>query len=272
MRIKVSFYQELKAAHSAKLKQLGLDLKPGCALGYNPAFNKPVVVDRNACLIRARVDAYSYGQYNSTIVASTIGRYCSIGHYVEVGMATHNYKRPFTSSVLDPGNNFEFYTGKLDFQSKWLAERDNDVINKCTVGNDVWIGAHALITGAVTIGHGAVIGANAVVKKDVPPYAVVDHTGDIRRYRFSDEIISDLLELNWWDYDLPAMCKSGLKFSADNPQDFISFMRDQDLDKLPKIEDDWKVLILNDDDPDSFLLYPMTKDMDLSFRLVDIQN
>ena len=41
------------------------------------------------------------------------------------------------------------------------------------IGNDVWIGAHAVILGGVKIGDGAVIGAGAVVTKDVPPYTIV---------------------------------------------------------------------------------------------------
>ena len=42
-----------------------------------------------------------------------------------------------------------------------------------TIGNDVWIGEKAIILKAVNVGGGAVIGAGAVVTKDVPAYAVV---------------------------------------------------------------------------------------------------
>ncbi|HEY4374001.1 MAG TPA: acyltransferase [Burkholderiales bacterium] len=41
------------------------------------------------------------------------------------------------------------------------------------IGNDVWIGTRVVILPGVRIGDGAVVGANAVVTKDVPPYAVV---------------------------------------------------------------------------------------------------
>ena len=40
------------------------------------------------------------------------------------------------------------------------------------IGNDVWIGAGAIILSGVKIGSGAIIGAGAVVVKDVPPYAI----------------------------------------------------------------------------------------------------
>lgn len=40
------------------------------------------------------------------------------------------------------------------------------------IGNDVWIGARAIILPGLSIGEGAIIGAGAVVTKDVPPYAI----------------------------------------------------------------------------------------------------
>lgn len=44
---------------------------------------------------------------------------------------------------------------------------------KVTIGNDVWIGANAIILPGVTVGNGAIIAAGAVVTKDVPDFAVV---------------------------------------------------------------------------------------------------
>lgn len=44
---------------------------------------------------------------------------------------------------------------------------------RVVIGKNVWIGDKATILPSVTIGDGAIIGANAVVTKDVPPYAVV---------------------------------------------------------------------------------------------------
>lgn len=69
------------------------------------------------------------------------------------------------------------------------------------IGNDVWIGYEAVILSGVTIGDGAVVGARAVVTKDVPPYTIVGGVpaSKIRR-RFSDETISRLLDLKWWEW------------------------------------------------------------------------
>jgi len=106
-----------------------------------------------------------------------IGRYCSISHFVNIGANNHNYNNLSTSFGDDGGIN-DCYT---------------------IIGCDVWMGVNSNAIGGAHIGHGAVIGAGAVVKKEVPPYAiVVGNKAEVIKMRFSDEIISDLLELKWW--------------------------------------------------------------------------
>lgn len=69
------------------------------------------------------------------------------------------------------------------------------------IGNDVWIGYEAVILAGVTVGDGAVIGARAVVTKDVPPYTIVGGVpAKPIRKRFSEDLIAALLELRWWDW------------------------------------------------------------------------
>ena len=70
------------------------------------------------------------------------------------------------------------------------------------IGNDVWFGINSTILPGVNIGDGAIIGACSVVAKDVPPYSiVVGNPAKIVRYRFPDEIVEQLLEIKWWDWD-----------------------------------------------------------------------
>jgi len=67
------------------------------------------------------------------------------------------------------------------------------------IGNDVWIATEAVIMSGVTISDGAVIGARAVVTKDVPPYTVVaGNPARVVRKRFGDKTIQRLLEVKWW--------------------------------------------------------------------------
>jgi acetyltransferase-like isoleucine patch superfamily enzyme len=70
-----------------------------------------------------------------------------------------------------------------------------------TIGNDVWLGRGSKILSGVTIGDGAIVGAYAVVAKDVRPYAIVVGCPqrEVRR-RFTDEQIDALQRIAWWDW------------------------------------------------------------------------
>lgn len=77
------------------------------------------------------------------------------------------------------------------------------------VGNDVWIGYEAVILAGVTIGDGAIIGARAVVTKDVPPYTIVGGVPAKQiRKRFNEETIDTLLKLKWWDWSKERISKN----------------------------------------------------------------
>lgn len=64
----------------------------------------------------------------------------------------------------------------------------------------MWIGANVLAIAGIKIGDGAIVAAGSVVTKDVPPYAIVGGVpAKIIRYRFTDEQIKDLLNMQWWN-------------------------------------------------------------------------
>ena len=96
-----------------------------------------------------------------------------------------------------------------------------------TIGDSVIIFAGAKILGNIHIGDGAVIGANAVVTKDVPPYAIVGGVpAKVIRYRFSPEIIEKLLELQWWNLPDETLKEHIALFQQDNVtvEDLVQFM------------------------------------------------
>lgn len=69
------------------------------------------------------------------------------------------------------------------------------------IGNDVWIGAEAVILSGVTIGNGAVVGARAVVSKSVAPHSiVVGCPARFSRMRFDESTITKLEAVKWWDW------------------------------------------------------------------------
>ena len=133
------------------------------------------------------------------------------------------------------------------------------------IGHDVWIGAHVKIPQGIKVGTGAVIAANTVVTADVPPYAVVGNGSQgshIIKMRFSDELIADLLDSHWWEYDLPLMAaQNKLPYSEEDIKGTLALLNSQDKESLPRIKDKWYYLALLS--PHEAYVYPVTKDFAL---------
>lgn len=77
------------------------------------------------------------------------------------------------------------------------------------VGNDVWLGYDATVMPGVSIGHGAIVAAKAVVTRDVPPYAIVGgNPARVIRLRFPEDVIEALLAIAWWDWELDKITRN----------------------------------------------------------------
>ena len=100
------------------------------------------------------------------------------------------------------------------FFEEWNLDKKNvaqswDNKGDIIIGNDVWIGYEAVILAGVSIGDGAIIGARAVVTKDVPPYTIVGGVpAKSIKKRFSDETISSLLSIQWWNWSKEKISKN----------------------------------------------------------------
>ena len=162
------------------------NIKVGDYTMYNDFVNDPTLFEKNNVLYHYPIN------YDKLI----IGKFCSIacGAKFLFNSANHNL------------NSLSTYPFPLFFE-EWDLKKENvteswnnkgDII----IGNDVWIGYEAVILSGVNIGDGAVIGTRAVVTKDVPPYTIVGGVpAKIIRKRFSEEVISKLLEIKWWDWN-----------------------------------------------------------------------
>lgn len=154
--------------------------------------------------------AFSYA-VSGYFFATRIGRYCSIGENVQAGRGDHPLDWLSTSPFqymnrreIFSSEGFDFPDGESWFTYQRpdpLPKRCPNIVKPIEIGNDVWIGQGAYLKPGVRIGNGAVIGANAVVTRDVPAYAVIaGNPARIKRMRFEEPIIERLEKVKWWSY------------------------------------------------------------------------
>ncbi|OAA86944.1 CatB-related O-acetyltransferase [Clostridium ljungdahlii] len=131
------------------------------------------------------INVQTYGCENAHL---TIGRLCSIAQNVKFILGgEHNL------------NTMSTYP----FKEKLFGKKGDTLCKgKIIVSDDVWFGENAVILSGVTIGQGAVIAAGAVVTNSIPPYAVVGGVpAKIIKYRFADDIIKELLKVDYSKLD-----------------------------------------------------------------------
>lgn len=132
-----------------------------------------------------------------------IGKFCSISDNVTIFLGGEHEVNTISSYPFTLKNHYS----------------KGDVI----IGNDVWIGEYTTILSGVTIGDGAVIGANSLVTKDVEPYAIVGGSpAKFIKYRFDKEIIVKLLKLKWWDLEINEIMENRKLL---NSEDFDEFFK-----------------------------------------------
>jgi len=142
-----------------------------------------------------------------------IGKFCAIACGAKFLFTSANHTMKSLSTYPFPIFFEEWGLDRADITTAW--DNKGDIV----IGNDVWIGYEAIILSGVTIGDGAIIGARAVVTKDVPPYTVVAGVPakEIRK-RYSPQTIERLCQLKWWDWPhekirhaLPALMSGNLE-------------------------------------------------------------
>ena len=152
---------------------------------YNDFVQDPTQFERNNVL-------YHYPVNGDRLV---IGKFCSIACGAKFLLNSANH-------TLTSASTYPFPI----FYEAWGLERSRvtdawDNRGDIVIGNDVWIGYEAVVLAGVTIGDGAIIGARAVVTRDVLPYTIVGGVpAKPIRKRFDERSIDKLLALRWWDW------------------------------------------------------------------------
>lgn len=125
----------------------------------------------------------------------TIGKFCMLASGVEFIMNGANHLTTAVSAYP-----FAIFGGDW---APAMSGKTYPTKGDTTVGNDVWIGYRATIMPGVTIGDGAIIGAYAVVTRDVPPYTIVGgNPAQVIRPRFDEATTAQLLATAWWHWPL----------------------------------------------------------------------
>ncbi len=152
---------------------------------YNDFVNDPVFFEKNNVI-------YHYPINHDKLV---IGKFCSIACGARFIFNSANHSMASLSTYPFPLFFEEWGLERNDVATSW--DNKGDIV----IGNDVWIGYEAVILAGVTVGDGAIIGTRALVTKNVPPYTIVGGVpAKPIRKRFSEETISSLLEIKWWNW------------------------------------------------------------------------
>lgn len=206
-------------------------------VGYSSTVNEKQLMETPVRFVSGNIAARYIGAFSffgSNLDAKfieKIGRFCIVGNNVTIGSHYHPTSLLSTHPMFCwPETQFSDYH---DWKNNDKAVISNQVhcINECEkfskgveIGNDVWIGNNVIILNGVKIGDGAIIGAGAVVVKDVEPYTIVAGVpAKTIRKRFSDVVIDELLNLQWWKYGMNIL--KGIELH--DPDIFIPKLKDR---------------------------------------------
>ena len=170
------------------------------------------------------IGQYTYGEPDvrcfDDVTRLVIGKYCSISDRVII-LLGGNHRLDWATTYP-----FSFFSGQWPEAETITGHpaTKGDIV----IGNDVWIGFGATILSGVTIGDGAVIGAGSVVSRDVAPYTIVAGNPAVpARKRFSEAVITALLNLCWWDWP------------DEKVQENVRLLCSNDLEALLRVGDMW---------------------------------
>lgn len=213
---------------SAKSVGLNIDL-----LRLKGELNCAAPVSFQNCLISGNcsVGAFTYFGKNCEIRNTEIGNYCSISAEVIINPFQHPINFLSTSGFAFGDNGG---LGTFDEFKKIKSRKKQNKQGEVKIGNDVWIGRRVIIMAGVHIGDGAIIAANSVVTKDIPPYSIYGGVAaKLIRMRFDPHLVDIISKSSWFDYVLDSKVLGDIDYS--NVIESVDII-DLHKDNLKKIE------------------------------------
>lgn len=181
-----------------------------CKLGRYASIGERVV------LREVNVGDFSYFERHAEAIYTTIGKFCSIAANSRINALEHPIERVTQHKLSYRPNEYFRWLG---VDAAFRAQRQEKAVS---IGNDVWIGHGAVIMPGISIGNGAIVGANAVVTRDVPAYMIVAGVpAKPLRRRFPSEIAARIESLAWWDWPPEKLAKAVPDMQALAIEDFL---------------------------------------------------
>ncbi len=161
--------------------------------------------------VLSTIGSFSYRRANA--LEAPIGRWCSVADQTNVMGERHPVEHVTTSSFM-----YQLQRPSVRWAREDLLDnsRKSVIPDKLLMGpqpvlqHDVWTGNFVVLQRGITLHTGCIVGAGAVVTRDVPPYAIAGgNPARVIRLRFSESLIERLLASRWWE------CHPRALFAAD---------------------------------------------------------
>lgn len=179
----------------------------------NSKVDKTAKPNSGSNIVDSTIGRFTYTGYDCWIIATSIGSFCSISNNVRIGGPSHPVEFVSTSPVFVKGQN-QLKTN--------IANHLYNPFKRTVIGSDVWIGENAIICAGISIGDGAVVGTGSVVTKNIPPFEIwAGNPARFIRKRFEDEVVAELLKIQWWNLTLSEIENCAHFFN--NPRAFIDY-------------------------------------------------
>lgn len=154
-----------------------------------------VEIGQGSRVAHSVIGDYSYCDRFADIANARVGKFANIASYVRIGATDH----PLHTATM---HHFLYrspdYFDDAEADDAFFARRRARI---ATLGHDTWIGHGAMIKPEVTVGHGAVVAAGAIVTRDVAPFEIVAGApARLLRRRQPPAIADRLIALAWWDW------------------------------------------------------------------------
>ncbi|MCY4334454.1 MAG: DapH/DapD/GlmU-related protein [Litoreibacter sp.] len=169
-------------------------IHPDCNI-VDSSFGAFVEIGRGSRVNNTHFGDYSYCDRYADIANAQIGKFANIAAFSRIGATDHPLHTASCHHFLYRSDDY------WDDAERDAVFFDHRRSRMAKIGHDTWIGAGAMVKPEVTLGHGAVVAAGAVVTRDVDPYTIVAGTpAKPLRQRQPRDVADRLMALAWWDW------------------------------------------------------------------------